>query len=171
MVQMRFSEDEHREWFNSQPRKPMSAAVLFTDKQHNVLLVKPNYRDTWNLPGGVIDEYESPLDAAVREVKEELGLTLDRTTLQFSSVDYRPPKDGLVDKLYFYFYGGILAPASISQITLQADELDEMRFVTLADAEPLLSKWTHRQVSAALSAIGKRGVYLEKGAVTEKASK
>ncbi len=159
---MRFSEEEHRKWFNSQSRKPMSAAVLFTNESGEVLLVKPNYRDTWNLPGGVIDEHESPLDGAIREVKEELDLTLDRQSLRFSSVDYRPAADELVDKLYFYFYGGILNTSSISQIHLQEDELDEMRFVMLEDAQELLSPWTYRQVSSALSD-DTHSYYLEKG--------
>ncbi|CAN5708529.1 NUDIX hydrolase [soil metagenome] len=159
---MRFSEEEHRKWFNGQSRKPMSAAVLLMNEAGEVLLVKPNYRDTWNLPGGVIDEHESPLDGAIREVKEELDLTLDRQSLRFSSVDYRPAADELVDKLYFYFYGGILNTSSISQIRLQEDELDEMRFVALQDARELLSPWTYRQVSSALSD-DVHSYYLEKG--------
>ena len=160
---MRFSKDEHEQWFNSQPRKPMSAAVLFTNSDDELLLVKPNYRDTWNLPGGVVDEHESPLSAAVREVKEELDLSVEPSKLQFRTVDYRPAKDGLTDKLYFYFYGGTLDASSISNIQLQESELDEMRFVTLGEAEQLTSKWTHYQIRLSLS--DERGsFYLEKGA-------
>ncbi len=151
MVKMQFSKEEHKQWFNGQPRKPMSAAVLFLDEHGKVLLVKPNYRQDWGLPGGVVEQYESPLDGAVREVKEELGLTIDRVSLQLCSVDYRSAKDDLIDKLYFYFLGGILNTSSISRINLQAEELDDMRFVTLEEARPLLSAWTHQQVTHALS--------------------
>lgn len=38
------------------------------------LMVKPVYRAGWSLPGGLIDRGESPADAVVREVMEELGL-------------------------------------------------------------------------------------------------
>ncbi len=160
---MRFSKDEHKQWFNSQPRKPMSAAVLFTNSDDELLLVKPNYRDTWSLPGGVVDEHESPLSAAVREVKEELDLSVEPSILQFRTVDYRPAKDDLTDKLYFYFYGGILDASSISNIQLQESELDEMRFVTLDEAEQLTSKWTHHQIRLSLSD-EQKSFYLEKGA-------
>ena len=163
---MRFTEEEHREWFNGQPRKPISGAVLFTNIAGEVLLLKPNYRDRWNLPGGVVNEHESPLDGAIREVKEELNLTLDRRSLSLSSVDYRPATDELVDKLYFYFHGGILNTSSILQIHLQEEEIDEMRFVSLEQARPLLSKWTHRQVFQALSA-GSHSQYLENGTPTQ----
>lgn len=165
---MRFSEDEHRQWFNSQPRKPMSAAVLFQDTEQRVLLLKPTYRDDWNLPGGCADEHESPLDAAVREVKEELDLTVDRSSLSLSAVDYRPAKNGLVDKLYFYFYGGVLPDEQIASIKLQESEIEEMRFTTLDEAKDLLSKWTHRQVSISLQQSGRAGVYLENGELTER---
>jgi len=151
IVNMRFSKDEHKKWFNGQPRKPMSAAVLFLDEQGKVLLVKSNYRQDWGLPGGVVEEHESPLDGAVREVKEELGLAIDKASLQLCAVDYRSAKDDLIDKLYFYFLGGILDASSISRVNLQADELDEMRFVNLEEARSLLSTWTHQQVAHALS--------------------
>jgi 8-oxo-dGTP pyrophosphatase MutT (NUDIX family) len=51
----------------------MGAAVLFTDTGGRVLLVEPTYKDYWEVPGGAVDADESPYDAAVREVKEELG--------------------------------------------------------------------------------------------------
>ncbi len=164
---MRFSDDEHRQWFNSQPRKPMSAAVLFQDTAQRVLLLKPTYRDNWSLPGGVVNEHESPLDGAVREVKEELSLSIDRSNLLLSAVDYRPARGDLVDKLYFYFYGGVLSNQKISSIILQSEEIEEMRFVTVDEAKILLSKWTLRQVSVSLQQSGKSGVYLERGELVE----
>ncbi len=41
------------------------AGALFRDGRGNILLVDPVYRDTWDLPGGVIDADESP-NAACR---------------------------------------------------------------------------------------------------------
>ncbi len=160
---MRFTEDEYKQWFNGQPRKPVSGAVLFVNESQEVLLLKPTYRDDWNLPGGVLEEHESPLDGAVRETKEELDLTINRTDLQLSSVDYRPAKNGLVDKLYFYFYGGALSEEAIQSISLQAEEVEEMRFVSLEEAKQLLSKWTYSQVSISLSSTNRAGLYLENG--------
>lgn len=164
---MRFSVDEHREWFNNQPRKPVSAAVLLVNESGKILLLKPTYRDDWNLPGGVVEASESPLDGAIREAKEELGITLTRQQLRLSTVDYRPVKNELVDKLYFYFHGGTLSQQQVDSITLEQSEIEEMRFATLDEAKRLLSKWTHRQVSVSLSEQSSRATYLENGMAPE----
>lgn len=42
-----------------------------------MLLVKAAYRWSWGMPGGLMDPGESPADAAVRETKEETGLSID----------------------------------------------------------------------------------------------
>ncbi|MCC6643895.1 NUDIX hydrolase, partial [Candidatus Peregrinibacteria bacterium] len=47
--------------------------MIFNQKGE-VLLCHRTDRNTWNLPGGVIDPNESPWDAAIREVYEETGL-------------------------------------------------------------------------------------------------
>ena len=56
------------------PRKRMGSAVLLRDRDGRILLVEPTYKDYWELPGGVVEADESPYDAAVRELAEELGL-------------------------------------------------------------------------------------------------
>ena len=48
-------------------------AVIF-DSSGNVLLCHRTDRDMWNLPGGRVGLGETPSDAVVREVLEEVGL-------------------------------------------------------------------------------------------------
>lgn len=162
---MRSNVDEQRKWFNSQPRKPVSAAIVLTDDHGKILLLEVNYRKNWNLPGGVLEEHESPLDGVVRETQEELGIVVDRHSLSLCAVDYRPAKNGFIDKLYFYFYGGALTQQQIDAIKLQDEEIEQMRFVDLDEAKQLLSRWTYRQVVASLRGQGDKGLYLENGAV------
>lgn len=41
------------------------------------LFVQPVYRKGWTLPGGLVDKGEHPATTVVREVAEELGLTVE----------------------------------------------------------------------------------------------
>ncbi len=53
-----------------------SVAVIDGDRILMVQEAKPASREKWNLPGGHVDHGESPTGAAVREAREEVGLTL-----------------------------------------------------------------------------------------------
>lgn len=112
----------------SLPRVLAGAAALFRDGEGRVLLVEPNYRDGWTLPGGTIesDDGETPRQGARRETAEEIGL--DRELGRLLAVDWvhgpgRPP-------LVAYLYdGGVLGDDAFKAIRLQDEELLSWRLV------------------------------------------
>ncbi|AKJ09680.1 NUDIX hydrolase [Streptomyces incarnatus] len=112
----------------SLPRVLAGAAALFRDAEGRVLLVEPNYREGWALPGGTIesDDGETPRQGARRETLEEIGL--DRELGRLLAVDWvhgagRPP-------LVAYLYdGGVLTEADLKAIRLQEEELLSWRLV------------------------------------------
>ncbi len=54
---------------------PQSAATLVVNAQNEVLLVHKAYGGrVYGLPGGVVDPGELPIQAAVREAREEVGV-------------------------------------------------------------------------------------------------
>jgi 8-oxo-dGTP diphosphatase len=57
-----------------QPRKRVGCDVLLRDTLGRILIVNPEYKPDWDLPGGMAEANESPLDAVQRELREELGL-------------------------------------------------------------------------------------------------
>jgi 8-oxo-dGTP diphosphatase len=60
---------------------PMPAALVAAWSGRHLLLVFDRFRDQWELPGGRIDPGETPLQAAVRELREESGLHMPTLTL------------------------------------------------------------------------------------------
>lgn len=57
------------------PRHILSVAGYITNEAGEVLLVRTNWRsDTWELPGGQVEEGEEPVAALRREVWEETGI-------------------------------------------------------------------------------------------------
>lgn len=68
------------------------AAVLVRDGQVLLCHRHPNrewYPNVWDLPGGHIEAGERPVDALVRELREELGITEDPSKAQALG-DYSP---------------------------------------------------------------------------------
>lgn len=51
-----------------------TVAVIVRDDRNRVLLVRHVEGNVWTTPGGMIEPYELPADAAVRETWEETGL-------------------------------------------------------------------------------------------------
>jgi len=58
-----------------------TASVLTFDDAARVLLVRHAEGNDWTTPGGMIEPYETPADAAVREMWEETGLHVALTRI------------------------------------------------------------------------------------------
>lgn len=61
----------------SAPPDFVVAAVILRSDSGDVILVRKRGTQRFMLPGGKIDSGESPADAAIREIHEELGVELD----------------------------------------------------------------------------------------------
>ena len=148
-------------------RKRMAAGVLFFDAGGRVLLVDPVYKDPWEIPGGVVDADESPGQAAVREVREELGLALPLGRLL--AVDWvapGPPRsDALASEgLMMVFDGGVLTADQVAAIELQREELRGWAFVPEEQLHRFLNDRLTRRVRASLRARRTgTAMYLENG--------
>jgi len=138
-------------WYASLATIYGTAAALITSPSGEVLLVKPNYRELWSLPGGILEDGEPPHAGCAREVREELGLRLSVGPLL--AVDWIAP-EGLRPKplIAFVFDGGVLADPSA--IVLQESELDEFRFVTPSAMPGYLPPHMAVRLASALSARG-----------------
>ena len=147
-------------WLESLPKKRMGAGALFQDEQGRLLLVNPTYKPQWEIPGGIVEQNESPRQACRREVYEEIGLT--KPIERLLSISYAAANDRRTEGLMFIFWGGVLTPAEIEMIRLPVTELSEYRFVTLAEALSLLAPTLGERVRRSLEILPtEQTLYLE----------
>ena len=142
------------------PRIPASAGALIFDKAGRLLILKPNYKGGWTIPGGQIEETgESPWQGCRRETREECGLEIKRGRL--ACVDFLRPRPGRPGGVRFLFDCGAFREKQLARIAIDRAEIDEHRFAELAEATALLSGPVRRRVLAACGC--RHCVYLEDG--------
>ena len=71
--------EKRQDWLDSLPKKTVATGLYVFDEQGKMLIVKPSYKEGWSVPGGVCESLESPTEALIREVREELGLIIIAT--------------------------------------------------------------------------------------------
>jgi ADP-ribose pyrophosphatase YjhB (NUDIX family) len=136
-------------WFASLPGVVVAAGALITDRADRVLLVKPNYRDHWALPGGICEHGEPPQAGCGREVAEELGLEVPVGRLL--ATDWSQPYGAAARPImHFVFDGGLLDDDA--GIVIQESELDGYRFTPPAELPGHLPAYGLARVTGALSA-------------------
>lgn len=135
--------------------RPASSAVAIEDENGRVLVVKAHYKPYWTFPGGWIDKGETIREAAVREVKEEIGLTIsiDNVTL-LSVVD----RISTIMHTYQFIFKTTVLAAVEKDIKLQAIEISDWRWVT---KEEVLSKDHSYSAGVERWAASKTDAYVE----------
>lgn len=124
-----FTPEEHEAWLKGLPGLPAGAAMILENPDGKLLVVKAGYKDYWTMPGGVIDEGESPKEAALREASEEVGLVVEPSLAQFVSAAYRhsPIRD-----TYQFVFSAPISNEQAAAIRLQESEIEDYAFVTKA---------------------------------------
>lgn len=75
-----------REKVGSTPLVVAGVSTVIVNEDNCVLFVSRKDNGLWGLPAGSIELKESPKTAAIREVKEETGLTVDPSDLELVNV-------------------------------------------------------------------------------------
>jgi 8-oxo-dGTP diphosphatase len=113
------------------PKKLIMAAGGILERDGEILLVqRPRYQD-WSLPKGKLDRGETPLQAALREVREETGFSAK--ALGFAGAFGYEVKGAPKVVLYW-----MMKPLKQGPI-LDPEEVCELRWVTVRSAMRLMT--------------------------------
>jgi 8-oxo-dGTP diphosphatase len=147
------------EYYKSLPRKRGSAGVLFF-REGKLLVLEPTYKDGLEIPAGVINKDESPVEAAIRECQEEIGVTPEIT--QFLCADYRRGDAIMGDSIHYIFLGEM----GDQEVRIDNDEIGGFRWLPVPEALAEIAATRPAfaaRIGASISAINKGAVYCEEG--------
>ncbi|MFJ8475240.1 NUDIX domain-containing protein [Kitasatospora sp. NPDC094011] len=143
------------------PGHPVTSYVLCTDPSSRLLVVQASGIGSWHLPGGTVESGESPLNAARREVHEELGLALDLREDDLLAIEWaQARRQGARARLVFLWAGPMLSTADTDKISLQQRELSAWRWATRDQARVILHPAVAARITAPLQLPG-RVIYQE----------
>lgn len=141
-------------------RADCAAGALFVDTDGGVLIVEPTYKATWEIPGGHVERGETPREACLRELREELGI--DLAVGRLLAVDWAPHVRD--ERVRFVFDGGLLEEEQLEAIELAPEELTSWAFLPPEELFVMMEPRLARRVLAALEARAAGATaYLEHG--------
>lgn len=97
---------------------------------------KPTRPGQWDITAGAVDAGETSLDGALREAKEEIGLTLPRDQMQFL---FRDRRRSCYHDVYY-----IKMPFSLKDCTMQETEVQALDLVSEEKLLRLVDQMAHR---------------------------
>jgi len=139
--------------------------VVVRDEDGNILMVRQQHpeREIWLLPGGGIEEGETSVMAAVREVKEETGLDISVERMLWHVEQLKD--DG--EQRYVNFFladvtGGDLKLGEDPEFDEAGQVLREVRMVSpdeLPDLANVYPEFLKKELAGLLQAIDEGSVY------------
>ena len=128
------------------PTKRAIAQGVLRSDTGRLLLCELVYKREWDLPGGVVDRHESPAACVVREVREELDLTVEAGPLL--AVNWLPALHGWGDATVFVFDLGTVGADVVSQAHLQQREIRGVHWTGPADWPGRVAPYNERLLTA-----------------------
>jgi RimJ/RimL family protein N-acetyltransferase/ADP-ribose pyrophosphatase YjhB (NUDIX family) len=148
------------------PVKRAIAQGVMRNEEGDVLLCELAYKREWDLPGGVVDPNESPAQCVVREIHEELGLTVHPVGLL--AVDWMPPWLGWRDAVLLVFDLGTAHTDLMQTAVLEAHEIRAVHWADEATWTERVAPYTARLLRTldTRPSPGTGALYLEDGRIT-----
>ncbi len=113
-----------------------SCGALVYRKYHGnteILLIKHINSGHWSFPKGHVEEGETEIETAIREIKEETGIDVIIDQSFREIVTYSPRRDTHKEVVYF------IAKAKNTDYTPQEDEIADIKWVEISRAGSVLA--------------------------------
>ena len=142
----------------------VAAGVLFTDDEDRVLMVVPSYKDYLDIPGGYVENGETPYQAARREVFEELGIKPSIGRLLVADWWEQSPEEAGGPKLLLVFDADRLTDDQIRRMSVDGVEILDFEFKAVDEISGFTIPRLANRISLAMDARAtEHTVYLENG--------
>jgi 8-oxo-dGTP pyrophosphatase MutT (NUDIX family) len=128
------------------PTKRIIAQGLLRDESGRVLLCRLTYKTEWDLPGGVVEVGEAPAAGLVRELEEELGVTVAVRGL--ITVNWLPAWRGWDDACVLLFDLGVTESSITERMQLQPTEIAGVEWCDEATVEKRATAATRELLAA-----------------------
>ena len=109
----------------SRPTQRVSAKIILYNPERTQVVLAEYVKGRFGLPGGHLEEGETPEEAIFREIKEELGFALDITTV--TRKDFWRSADGRI------ILGFMSTMPNDQKIVVDTNEIYDARWVKLSD--------------------------------------
>lgn len=122
-----YSREDTQRFLAERVARPGSSAVIIENSEGEALVLKAHYKSYWSLPGGWIENGQTPREAALRELEEETGIVLMDKDVRLAFVVDRQSD---IMQTYQFVFEATDVRDSAEGVYLQADEIDAYRYVS-----------------------------------------
>lgn len=113
------------------PTRTISAGLLLRDGADRIFMVKQKHKAYWDLPGGIIEPMESPIEGLRRELEEELGIDVAKGVDIGRLLGVQHFRNGTNEYYAYIFTSGIIDYPQEFAVMCLSPDVEEYRWMSL----------------------------------------
>ncbi len=156
-----YTAEQNLAWHNKLPAKRCAASIVAWNNQGEILVVMSDKDEFWALPGGVVEEGESPQSGALRELHEETGLQMYPGQVRLLGVNYAAKYKDYLDFLHFYFSAGMLSKHQLQLLGEASEKTHGIKFLSRHELSSHVAPHRLRALDSLFESFNHDALYIE----------